>query len=123
MPLPPRKGGTGMTEFVEFLHEVFADFGPITARRMFGGWGLYHGGLMFALVKDGRLYLKADEATRHQFTSRGLSPFRYLKKGKTVALSYYLAPEAIYDDREEAAAWATRAYGAAQRAAQAKQGR
>lgn len=99
-----------MSEFVAFLHEVF---GSITARRMFGGYGIYHNGVMFGLVADDTLYSKADNLTRHHFELRGLSQFEYHKKGKIVKLSYYLAPEEIYDDREEAAIWAARAYGVA----------
>ncbi len=102
-----------MSEFVEFLHEVFEAFGPITARRMFGGYGIYHDRVMFALVAEDTLYLKADETTRHHFELRGLSQFQYDKKGKVILMSYYLAPEEIYDDREEAEIWAARAYEAA----------
>ncbi|MFQ5642011.1 MAG: TfoX/Sxy family protein [bacterium] len=104
-----------MREFVEFLHEVFEAFGTITARKMFGGYGIYHDGVMFALVEQDTLYLKADETTRHHFELRGLPRFQYMKKGKVIFLSYYMAPEEIYDDREEAAVWATRSYEAAQK--------
>ena len=102
-----------MSEFSEFLHEVFETFGPITTRKMFGGYGIYHHGLMFGLVQEDALYLKADQTTRHHFESRGLSRFQYEKKGKVIYISFYLAPEEIYDDREEAAIWAVRAYEAA----------
>ena len=37
-------------EFIDFLYEVFEDLGPIQAKRMFGGYGVYHDGLMFGLV-------------------------------------------------------------------------
>jgi DNA transformation protein len=49
-----------MDDYVGYLQEIFEHFGPITARKMFGGWGIYHNGLMFALVADDTLYLKAD---------------------------------------------------------------
>ena len=52
-----------MDEFVNYLHEVFKAFGPIHTRRMFGGHGVFHEGLMFGLVADGVLYLKADTET------------------------------------------------------------
>jgi len=44
-----------MSEYVEYLKEVLELFGPITARKMFGGYGIYHNGLMFALVADDTL--------------------------------------------------------------------
>lgn len=104
-----------MTEFTEYLSEVFELFGPITSRRMFGGHGIYHEGLMFGLVSDDMLYLKADDKNRGCFEAEGLEPFEYNKKGKRVKLSYYQAPDFILEDREEAAVWARRSYEAALR--------
>ena len=105
-----------MTEFVDFLSEVFEQFGAVQARKMFGGYGLYHNGIMFGLVVDEMLYLKADETAAHFFESRGLEQFEYRRGNKIVKLSYYLAPEEIFDDREEAATWACRSFEAAFRA-------
>jgi DNA transformation protein len=110
--------GVIMSEFVENLPAVFATFGPVQARRMFGGHGVYHEGLMFGLVADGALYLKADTQTVQAFESRGLEPFIYVKDGKPMKMSYYLAPEEIYDDLDSAREWAMLAFGAATRAKQ-----
>jgi DNA transformation protein and related proteins len=104
-----------MNEYIEFLREVFEQFGPITARKMFGGYGVYHQGLMFALVADETLYLKADAENVATFEQAGLEPFAYNKQGKIMKMSYYLAPEEILDDPEEAAIWARRSYEAALR--------
>jgi DNA transformation protein len=109
-----------MSEFVENLQEVFALFGPVSARRMFGGYGIYHDGLMFALVTDDVLYLKADKQTVDRFLEQNLRPFEYDKKGKTVTMSYYTAPEEIFDDPEAAQEWAVRAFEAALRGRKAK---
>lgn len=105
-----------MSEFVDYLHEVFGRFGPIHVRRMFGGYGIYHDGIMFGLVADDTLYLTADASTAKHFESRGLDQFEYDKGGKIVKMSYYLAPEEILDNPEEAAMWAQRAYEVALRA-------
>ena len=48
-----------MDEFVNYLHEVFREFGPINARRMGCGYGVDHDGRMFGLVADGGWYFKA----------------------------------------------------------------
>ena len=104
-----------MSEFVDSLHEVFAAFGPIRSRRMFGGHGVYHDELMFGLVVDDVLYLKADDASSGLFRERGLGCFQYEKGGKRVEMSYYTAPEEIFDDPELARAWALRAFEAALR--------
>jgi DNA transformation protein len=104
-----------MSEFVEFLSEVFAQFGPVQARKMFGGHGLYHDGIMFGLISDETLYLKGDNSTARIFEARNLEQFNYEKAGKIVKMSYWLAPEEIFEDREEAAIWARRAYSVAVR--------
>ena len=103
-------------EFIDFLHEVFEDLGPIQAKRMFGGYGIYHDGLMFGLVVANQLYLKVDDENRHFFEAQKLGPFVFAMKGKPVQLSYHLAPEAIMDERELAAMWARRSWNAALRA-------
>ena len=107
-------------EFIEFLHEVFESFGPIQAKRMFGGYGIYHDGLMFGLVIDNQLYLKIDAENLAFFEAQGLGPFIYNMKGKAVQLSYHRAPEAMLDEREMAAEWAGRSWEAALRAQAAK---
>lgn len=104
-----------MSEFIEYLKEVFEHFGSIQPRRMFGGYGIYHDGLMFGLVADDVLYLKADDASKTQFEERGLDQFEYVKKGKPIKMSFYMAPEEIFDDPEEAKYWAGISYEAAMR--------
>ncbi len=105
-----------VSEFVEYLKEVFEQFGSVQARRMFGGYGIYHDGIMFGLVADDTLYLKADDITAEHFVSRSLDQFEYDKGNKVVKMSYYLAPDEIFDDPEEATIWARRALEAASRA-------
>jgi DNA transformation protein and related proteins len=64
-----------MNEFVDYLHEVFELFGPIRARKMFSGYGIYHNGLMFGLVAGDTLYLKADAENANHFEKEGLGRF------------------------------------------------
>jgi DNA transformation protein and related proteins len=109
-----------MNESIDYLHEVFDAFGPIRARRMFGGWGIYHDGLMFGLYAAGRLYLKTDTHNVAQFEAAGCEPFTYNQRGKVVKLSYWSAPEAVLDEREQAVIWARTAFEAALRAHAAK---
>jgi DNA transformation protein and related proteins len=104
-----------MSEFVEYLHEVFERFGPIRTRKMFGGYGVYHNGLMFGLVANDTLYLKADAENARFFEKEGLEQFGYNKNGRAIKMSYYEAPDGIMDDREQAAIWARRSFEAALR--------
>jgi DNA transformation protein and related proteins len=97
----------------EFIREMFAQFGPVTVRRMFGGAGVYCDGLMFGLVFDGDIYLKVDETSIPDFEREGSRPFVYGRKstGGVVkrSLPYWRLPERLYDDPDELAIWAARA--------------
>ena len=73
-----------MSEYVEYLKEVFCEFGSIQPRRMFGGYGIFYKGLMFGLVADDMLYLKADQINAHFFTERELEQFSYEKRGQVL---------------------------------------
>jgi len=112
-----------MSEFVDYLHEVFVEFGAIRTRKMFGGYGIYHNDLMFGLVADDELYLKTDKENVSRFEERGLGPFEFVAKGKTSTMSYFLAPEEIHDDPDEAKYWAELAFQAALRADEVKRKR
>lgn len=103
-------------EYLDFIKEQLADFGPVTVRRMFGGAGIFREGLMFALIADETLYLKADEVSQGEFEALTLPPFTYgAKGGKRTVMSYWRAPEACLDDRDEMTGWARKAYAAALR--------
>ena len=97
---------------VDDLPEVFERFGRVEAKRMFGGFGLFHEGRMLGLVAGGRVYLKTDEENRELFVARKLAPFEYARRGEMTATSYYEAPAEIFEDRDEAAHWARVAWGA-----------
>jgi DNA transformation protein len=102
----------------DFLIDLFADFGPVTIRRMFSGFGISADGTNFALALRGGLYLRADDQTIPRFEAEGSKPFSYQTRAKTVTVaSYWQLPERLYDDPEELTDWAKAALAAAQRAA------
>jgi DNA transformation protein and related proteins len=102
----------------DFLIDLFADFGPVTIRRMFSGYGISADGTNFALALRAGLYLRADEQTIPQFEVEGSAPFQYQTRTKTVTVnSYWQLPARLFDDSEELADWARAALAAAQRAA------
>jgi DNA transformation protein and related proteins len=102
----------------DFLIDLFADFGPVTIRRMFSGFGISADSTNFALALRGGLYLRADEQTIPRFEAEGSKPFSYQTRAKTVTVaSYWQLPERLYDDPEELTDWARASLAAAQRAA------
>jgi len=106
--------------FVEYTLELLEPLGPVRARAMFGGWGLYSGGMMFGLIAEGRLYLKVDDVTRPAFEAAGGEPFVYQGAQKPTTMSYWTAPTDAQDDALALLPWARRAVEAAQRAAAKK---
>ena len=105
----------------DFLIDLFADFGPVTIRRLFSGFGISADGTNFALALRGGLYLRADDQTIPRFEAEGSKPFQYQTRAKTVTVgSYWQLPERLYDDPEELTGWARAALAAAQRAALGK---
>lgn len=106
-------------EFVNHVLELCVPLGAVGARRMFGGHGLFLDGLMFAIVVDDALYLKADDFSIHEFRSHGLEPFTYVRAGKTARLHYYQAPEEALETPDQMQPWARRAFAAALRKAAA----
>src|SRR5919205_329651 len=108
----------------EFLVDLFADFGPVTIRRMFSGYGISADGTTFALALRAGLYFRADEATIPQYEAEGSNPFQYQTRARTVTVnSYWQLPARLFDDTEELGEWARAALAAAQRAALKKRTR
>jgi DNA transformation protein len=102
----------------DFLIDLFADFGPVTIRRMFSGFGISADGTNFALALRSGLYFRADVQTIPRFEAEGSKPFQYQTRTKTVTVaSYWQLPERLYDDPEELTGWARAALAAAERAA------
>ncbi len=97
------------------VRELLDTLGRITLRPMFGGYGVYCDGLFFAIVIDGRLYLKVDDETRAHFSAAGSAPFVYEGRSAPVEMSYWQAPEAAMDSAEDMRPWGRLAIAAAMR--------
>ena len=87
---------------------------------MFGGHGIYRDNLMFGIVADEILYFKVDDINREDYIERKLEPFSYQKQGRLLTISYYQAPEEVFEDLDEMCIWAEKAYSAALRSAAKK---
>lgn len=103
-----------------YLHDLFAAFGPVSVRAMFGGQGVYAEGRMFALVADGIVYIKVDSDSRPAFEAAGSHPFVYHGKGAPTVMQYFTIPDSDLDDPEAVAKWARLGAAAALRAAASK---
>lgn len=105
------------SEFVHFVVENLQSLGPVQAKRMFGGHGLFLNSVMFGLIVWDTLYLKVDELNLPAYEARKLGPFSYVsQQGRAAKMSYHEAPPEGMDDRNILHEWANEAYAAALRA-------
>lgn len=92
-------------EFLAYVLDQLSGLGDVTARKMFGGAGLYRDGKMFGLIADDVAYLKADDSNRDAFVRAGSSPFKpYPDKSST--MSYYEIPPEVLEQPGELIEWA-----------------
>ena len=104
--------------FAEFLCEQLAPLGPLTMRRMFGKTGVFCDGLMLGMVTDNTLYFRVDDDNRTAFAeAASFPPLNYEKKGSTIDLSFWRAPDRLFDEPDELVRWARIALSAARRVA------
>jgi DNA transformation protein len=104
VPAAPRPSSSHKQAFANHIAELMTQgFAPVQIKPMFGGFGIYWQGLMFALIADERLYFKVDDASQGQFDARGLAPFTYE------------APSEAYDEPTHMAIWARLGYECAVR--------
>jgi DNA transformation protein len=104
---------TASDSFGEFLREQLAPLGQIAMRRMFGKTGVFCEGVMLGMVMEDTLYLRVDDHNRATFKeAESFPPLSYEKKGSTIDLSFWRAPERLLDEPDELVTWAREALAA-----------
>lgn len=102
--------------YVAYVLEQLEALGPVSAKPMFGGRGLYFEGLFFGLISSqDELYFKIDDANRGMFEERGCAVFQPMP-GKG-SMNYMTVPEDVLEDPRELADWARSSVAAAGRKA------
>jgi len=98
------------------IEDMFVGLGPVVVRRMFGGKGIYHHGLIVAVEVRGEMLLKGDGISASEFEAAGAKRWTYEgRSGKVVQMPYWTIPDDAYDDPEAMASWTALAYAAALR--------
>jgi DNA transformation protein len=102
--------------FQNFILDLLAPLNPVP-RRMFSGVGLFHGGVMFALLVRDAMYLRVNDATRGRFEQAGSRPFSYRRGERQVSLpAYWILPEDLLDQHDDLLQWVGDAINAARTA-------
>jgi len=74
--------------------------GRIQTRSQFGGYSVMADGVMFAIVSEGELYLRANAHLEVQFRARGMVNMVYAKRGMPVILRYFWVDECMWNNPE-----------------------
>lgn len=98
-------------DFKDYIVEdVLGHVSRVTSKRMFGGYGLYLEGAIFAIItSDTDLYFKVDDSNRAQYEAINSYPFVYSgwkdPKRKPITMPYWHIPEEIMENREKIEQW------------------
>ena len=105
------------SDYLAYVLEQLAGLAGLSARRMFGGVGLYCEELFFGLIDNDTLYLRVNDDNRADYTARGMSPFRPYADRPELSMSYYEAPADVLEDTAQLVSWARRSVAVAMAAA------
>jgi len=86
-------------DYVNYIVDKLSGVGDVSSRAMFGGYGIFNEGLMFALISDGVLYFKVDDSNREMYEKAGSSKFQH-------GISYWEVPTEIFEDTAKLYEWA-----------------
>ncbi|MDT3251105.1 TfoX/Sxy family DNA transformation protein [Serratia sp. root2] len=89
------------TARVKQAKACFCALGSITTRSQFGGYGLLADGVMFGVIAEGELYLRATDSLEPAFRARGMVNMVYSKRGVPITLRYYWVDESLWRERDE----------------------
>ena len=101
--------------FRTFVLDQLHELDDVVPRAMFGGVGLYCGGVFFGIIASDVLYLKVDDSNRRDYERARMSPFKpYPDRSGT--MEYFSVPLEILENGTDLAEWARKAVDVARRA-------
>ena len=103
------------TSFHDYImSDVLGGISGVTSKSMFGGWGIYRDGIIFALIADAQLYFKVGPNNQAEYEAYGSEPFVYEhpSRKKPSTMPYWLVPEAVMEDRDLLPIWVDAAVAA-----------
>ena len=95
--------------FKEFVLDQLSALAELRAKAMFGAHGIYSGDKFFGILDEGRLFFKTDAASQAAYVERGMGPFTYEMKGKTMTMAYHEVPPEVLEQPQELVIWARKA--------------
>ena len=87
------------TKASEILVQTLSDLGKVHSRKMFGGYGIFESGAMFALItSEGKIHFKVDPSNRTRFEDAGAE-----QHGK---MPYFEIPNNVLKNKQKLHEWA-----------------
>ncbi|PJZ76961.1 TfoX/Sxy family protein [Leptospira neocaledonica] len=110
-----------MSSFLTHVQDRLKVCGPLSYKNMFGGFGVYSGSQIFAMIIKDRLYFRVGQSNQAEYESSGMGPFTYAgKDGKIVRVSYWEVPEEVLEDDEDLVFWFRKSLAEANKASSLK---
>jgi DNA transformation protein and related proteins len=104
--------------FKAFVLAQFDELGEVVPRSMFGGIGLYRGGVFFGIIARDTLFLKVDDRNRRDYERAKMQPFKpYAHRSGT--MQYFAVPVNVLESPVDLAAWARKSVAVARKASDA----
>lgn len=107
-----------------WVEEALEPVGRVSKRAMMGAAVLYLDGIVFAVLDETELWLKADAESAAIWDEAGCERFTFTgKDGRVETMNYRRAPSDVYDEAEAMQRWALLAVEAGRRGAAKKRKR
>ena len=101
-------------DFKNYVEEQLSVFEPVLIKKMFGGYGIFKEGLMFAMISPGDIFrMRADDFNVKDYIDAGMSQFP--SHGGKKGMPYWDVPVDVLEDSDKLKSWASKAYAAAHR--------
>lgn len=93
-------------QYLAYVLEQLEAMPALRPNRMFGGIGLYSGGVFFGLIDDDTLYFKTGPANVAQYLTRNMPKFMPFPDKTGAVMGYHQVPADIIEDAESLVSWA-----------------
>ena len=99
-------------DYCSYVLDQLDALSGLHVRAMFGGYGIFRDGTIFAIIVDDTLFFKVGPLNQAKYEAAGSTPFTYQAKGRPrpVAMSYWLVPPEVLEDASKITEWAEDAY-------------
>lgn len=85
-------------DYMDYIMDLLAPLGEISGKAMFGGYGVFQEGSMFALISGSALYFKVDDSNRTAYEDVGSMQFK--------PMPYYEVPAEVMENTVKLNDWA-----------------